>query len=136
MSEQFGGGRLTNAQGSMGESSVMGQPSPWVDYSGASAPGKVEGVCFMDHPSNPGHAVRWHVRADGWMGPSLTRESGYGIARDHPLLLRYRLLVHAGPASPRDLARHWEVFAATPAYSIIPPHRGSLGALERRGLSA
>ena len=72
MAEQFGTGRVTNAQGSVGEPAVMGQPSNWVDYSGPSTPGKIEGLCFMDHPSNPGHPVRWHVRADGWMGASLS----------------------------------------------------------------
>jgi Methane oxygenase PmoA len=135
MSEQFGGGRVMNAQGSRGEPAVMGTPSNWVDYSGPSAPNKIEGICFMDHPSNPGHPVHWHVRADGWMGASLTRQAGYGIARDHALLLRYRLLVHSGQASQRDLSRAWDTFAATPPYSIIPPHRGGLGALARGGLS-
>jgi hypothetical protein len=85
----------------------------------------------MDHPSNPGHPVHWHVRADGGMGASFNRNSPYGVARDHPLHLRYRLLVHAGQPSHSELRRDWEVFAALPAYSIIPPHRGDLPALAR-----
>jgi Methane oxygenase PmoA len=135
MSEQFGGGRVMSAQGSAGESALYGEPSTWVDYCGPSAAGRVEGICFMDHPANPGHPVRWHVRADGWMGASFNRDSRYGVARDHPLLLRYRLLVHPGQRSHGDLTRDWEVFAATPAYSIIPPHQGSLARLERSGPS-
>ncbi len=131
MSEQFGGGRLMDARGSVGERALFGEPNPWVDYSGPNAASKTEGICFMDHPSNPGHPVRWHVRADGWMGASFNRESAYGVAHGHPLVLRYRLLVHPGQPSHRDLGREWEVFAATPAYSIIPPHRGDLAALAR-----
>jgi Methane oxygenase PmoA len=131
MSEQFGGGRVLNARGFIGESAVFGEPSAWVDYSGPSASGKVDGVCFMDHPANPGHPVSWHVRADGWMGASFNRESGYGVARDHPLLLRYRLLVHPGQPSHKELAADWEAFAATAPYSIVPPHGGNLAALER-----
>ena len=131
MSEQYGGGRLMDARGSVGESAIFGVSGPWVDYSGPSALGKVEGICFMDHPSNPGHPVRWHARADGWMGASFNRETGYGVARDHPLALRYRLLVHPGQPGHRELARDWELFAATPAYSIIPPHKGALAFLAR-----
>ena len=33
-------------------------PARWVDYSGPSAPGKVEGICVMDHPANPSHPVQ------------------------------------------------------------------------------
>ena len=100
MSEQFGGGRLTDARGSRGEAAIMGKASRWVDYSGPSAPGKIEGICVMDHPSNPNHPTHWHVRGDGWMGASFNRESPYGVARDHSLCLRYRLLVHSGYADP------------------------------------
>ncbi len=130
MSEQFGGGRVLNARGYDRASAVFGEASAWVDYSGPSTAKEAEGICFMDHPTNPGHPVRWHVRADGWMGASFNREAGYGVARDHPLLLRYRLLVHPGQPVPRELAAHWETFAATSPYSIIPPHAGSLAALE------
>jgi hypothetical protein len=51
-----------------------------------------------------------------------------------PTILRYRLLEHPGQPSHRDLALDWETFAATPAYSIIPPHRGNLAALDRGGV--
>ena len=135
MSEQFGGGRLLNARGFLGEAALLGEPSAWIDYSGPIAPARTEGICFMDHPTNPGHPVRWHARADGWMGASFNREAGYGIARDHPLHLRYRLLVHPGKPSHKELDTEWETFAATPPYAIIPPHRGNLAGLERNSIS-
>ncbi len=131
ISQQFGGGRLMDAHGSEGEAAILGKSSPWVDYSGPIAPGKIEGICFMDHPANPGHPVGWHVRADGWMGASFNREMLYGVARDHPLVLRYRLLVHSGARSPDDLSRDWNAFARTPAYAIIPPHGLELAAIKR-----
>ena len=132
MSEQFGGGRLMDAKGSVGESSAR-SASP---IHGSTTPGRMlpprqRGSVSWTIPSNPGHPVRWHVRADGWMGASFNRESAYGVAHGHPLVLRYRLLVHPGQPSHMDLGREWEVFAATPAYSIIPPHRGDLAALVR-----
>ena len=104
MSEQFGGGRVLNARGFLGETALMGEPGAWVDYSGPSTTGKTDGLCFMDHPSNPGHPVRWHVRADGWMGASFNRESGYGIAPDHPLHL-LSIARTSGPAEPQGARR-------------------------------
>ena len=105
MSEEFGAGRLTGSDGSQGEKSIFGKPSRWVDYSGPTGPGKVEGVCLMDHPSNPNHPTCWHVRRDGWMGASFNHDSPHGVARDHALVLRYRLLVHSGHADAPALGR-------------------------------
>jgi Methane oxygenase PmoA len=120
MSEQFGGGHLTDSHGSRGEAAIFSKQGPWVDYSGPIAPGKVEGICFMDHPSNPNHPVRWHVRRDGWMGAAFNHDAPYGVARDHALSLRYRLLVHSGPAVIEALNSEWASFADLPAYVIVP----------------
>jgi hypothetical protein len=133
MSERFGGGHLADARGARSAAAIVGTASRWVDYSGPSAPGKVEGICVMDHPSNPHHPTCWHVSDDGWIGASFSRESSYGVARDHPLSLRYRLLVHSGNADPIVLDPAWEAFAATPAYAIDPPGRRELAALTRGG---
>ena len=112
MSEQFGGGRLTNANGARGEKAVMGKRSRWVDYSGPSAPARIDGICFMDHPSNFGHPTPWHACADGWVGASFNRETPHGVALDHPLILGYRLFVHSGAPDPTVLDRVWQQFAS------------------------
>ncbi|MGO9470810.1 MAG: PmoA family protein [Isosphaeraceae bacterium] len=135
MSERYGGGTVIDAQGSRGAASSFGQPSRWIDHAGPVAPGKIEGICVMDHPSNADHPVAWHVRDDGWLGPSFNRESVYGVAKDHALALRYRLLVHAGRADRAALDHAWEAFAATPAYEIVPPRGQQLASLERRASS-
>jgi hypothetical protein len=131
MSELFGGGRLTDVEGLRGEAAIFGKTSRWVDYSGPSAPGKLEGICVMDHPSNPNHPTRWHARGDGWVGASFNRESPHGVARDHPLSLRYRLLVHSGPAVPDLLNPAWEDFARQRAYEITAPGQKALAELTR-----
>lgn len=133
ISEQFGGGRLTNAEGATGEPALFGKTSRWVDYSGPSAPGTIEGICYMDHPRNPHHPTPWHVRRDGWMEAAFNLAEPYGIAADHPLDLRYRLLVHAGPADRAALDRAWETFAKTPPYEITPVRGQALAALRREG---
>jgi hypothetical protein len=123
LSEEFGGGRLMAADGSRGADRIMGKPARWVDYTGPSAPGVVEGICFMDHPSNPNHPARWHVGRAGLMSPSFNPESPYGVARGHSLELRYRLLVHAGRLERDDLERAWAEFAPVRAYAVwVPPH--------------
>ncbi len=131
MSEQFGGGRLTNAEGGSSEPALFGKASRWVDYSGPVAPGKVEGICYMDHPENPRHPTYWHVRRDGWMEAAFNLAAPYGVAADHPFDLRYRLLVHEGPAEPATLDRAWREFAGTPAYTILPVRGQDLAALHR-----
>jgi hypothetical protein len=131
MSEQFGGGRLTNSEGLQGERELMGTASRWVDYSGPSAPGVVEGICVMDHPTNYNHPTRWHVRADGWVGASFNRESPHGTARDHPLCLRYRLLMHSLAADVAVFNGAWDKFARTPPYAIVARDSNGLLALRR-----
>jgi hypothetical protein len=135
LSERFGGGTVIGAEGLQGESSLLGKPSRWVDYSGPIAPGKTEGICVMDHPSNPGHPVRWHVRGDGWLGPSFNRDSVYGVAKCHDLNLRYRLLVHAGRTDRDALDKAWNTFATTPPYEITPGRGGGLTSLCRSAVS-
>jgi hypothetical protein len=104
IAEFFGGGRLTNSLGKTGEPAIFGKPSRWMDYSGPVRDrrnGKqdtvIEGITCIDHPSNPGQPTRWHVREDGWIGPSICRESGFVARPDNPLVARYLLDIHSGP---------------------------------------
>ncbi len=112
ISEQFGGGQLRNEHGAQGEPAIFGKTSRWVDYSGPSGPKSIEGICYMDHPENVHHPSPWHVRRDGWMESAFNLASAYGVARDHPLDLRYRLLIHEGFPSIESLDQAWSRFAA------------------------
>jgi hypothetical protein len=132
MSEQFGGGRLTNDRGATGEPSLFGQRARWVDYSGPSAPWHFEGIAYFDHPSNPGHPTHWHVRRDGWMEAAWSLPSSFLLAPDHPLDLRYRLLIHAGPADRPRLDREWDAFAGVPPYESVTATGPDLPTIRRR----
>ncbi|RUL85599.1 DUF6807 domain-containing protein [Tautonia sociabilis] len=135
ISEQFGGGLLTNAEGMTGEDALFAQRSRWVDYSGPSAPGVVEGIGYLDHPDNPGHPTHWHVRRDGWMEAAFCLAEPYGVAVDHPLDLRYRLLVHNGPADRSALDASWDRFASTPPFVFEPASRGAFPTIRRGSTS-
>src|SRR5262249_20340076 len=64
LSEEKGSGVIVNAQGQHTEANTWGKPSEWVDYSGKIG-SEAMGIAIFDHPKNPGHPNRWHVRAYG-----------------------------------------------------------------------
>lgn len=130
ISVHFGGGMITGSDGKQGERDLFGQPNRWMDYSGPIADGDTqpawEGITLFDHPSNPNHPTKWHVREDGWMGPSLCRDASLLITRSDPLVLRYLLRTHAGPADPMSSEEVFDNFAARPGFTVERsrlPHR-------------
>ncbi len=114
MSVRDGGGTIRNSEGGVNEAGAFRKPARWVDYSGPVAPGVLEGLTLMDHPGNPNHPAVFHVRDDGWMGPSLTIRGPMLVQRDPPLRLRYGLYVHAGAPSLPELDQAWRTFAELP----------------------
>lgn len=134
LSAHFGGGVLTGASGGLGEPALHGEPNVWMDYSGPIAvllpdgtrESRIEGITCFDHPGNPAHPAKWHVRDDGWMGASACRDQSLLIPRMGPLVLRYLLHVHRGPVDAQranDLAAQ---FATWPGYRVVKatkPHR-------------
>lgn len=123
--EEHLGGLILNSQEAENETGCFGQHATWCDYSGPvpqtrpasegamrtktplPIPGVVAGIACFDHPDNyndhpasdvkgGGSEARWHVRDDGWMGPSLTRTEPRRIQPGQPLRARYRILAHAG----------------------------------------
>lgn len=130
----FGAGTITDSRGQTGEMALFGKPSPWIDYSGpqrdqAGTGAVVEGVTVFDHPSNggaPGHPVPWHIREDGWIGPSACRTGPVLVTQERPLILRYLLHVHAGPADQARAQTVFDAFANRPGFVVSKskaPHR-------------
>lgn len=97
-----GQGRITNSEGRVNEPELMPhRRAAWCDYSGPAAPGpRWNGVTLFDHPLNPNHPTYFHVRNDGWMGASLTQAEAITVAKERPLVLRYRFWVHDGGCDP------------------------------------
>jgi hypothetical protein len=109
-----GGGTIRNSGGAAGEPAVLWKRAKWVDYSGPITRDATEGVTLMDHPSNPNHPTFFHVRADGWMGASLTYDAAREIPPAAPLRLRYAVWAHAGRPTPEQVDARWKAFAETP----------------------
>ena len=130
ISAYFGGGQLRNSEGQVGEPDIFGKPARWMDYSGPIVVGVgkerkvvIEGVTFFDHPSNPRHPTKWHVREDGWMGASFCMDEGFTITRDKPLELRYLLHAHNGGHDQNKAAKVFEDFSQRPGFEIFKSKR-------------
>lgn len=109
-----GGGLIRNSEGNageQGENGVFRKPARWVDYSGPITREAIEGITLLDHPANPSFPTPFHVRADGWMGASLTYQGPIVVERDRPLRLRYGLYIHRGAPTVPDLDAQWRAFA-------------------------
>ncbi len=102
LSVVFGGGKITGSDGAQGELELFGKSSRWIDYSGpiytepVTTPPVIEGLTLIDHSSNPNYPAKWHVREDGWIGPSISRDKSILVPRERPLTYRYLLYIHSG----------------------------------------
>lgn len=114
-------GRLTNAQGGVGEANVWGKRSEWVDYAG-TIDGEAVGVVMMDHPDNPRHPTYWHSRGYGLhaINPfglhdflnDKTQDGSLTIEPGKHVRFRYRVVIHPGVDRER-LAALYKEFAST-----------------------
>ena len=81
----------------------------WYDLSIKLAGGKTVGVAVLDHPENPPSG--WHnVAGLGMINPCVTAAGPITVNKGEPLVLRYRLVVHDGPAPLellKTLAEEW-----------------------------
>jgi hypothetical protein len=118
--EQRGMGRISNADGKIGEKACWGRLSAWCDYSG-TIDGKVVGIAIFDDPKNA-YPACWHVRGYGLMAanPFGRGKSGFPamkgrsdlvkLARGEHLRLRYGLLLHPGDAREGKVGEYFQRF--------------------------
>ncbi|MEZ5432289.1 MAG: DUF6807 family protein [Verrucomicrobiales bacterium] len=130
LSSYFGGGIITNSEGTVGEPAIFGKPARWMDYSGPVAVGMgpsrhavTEGITYFDHPSNPRHPVNWHVREDGWMGAAFCLNEGHTIEPGQSLTLRYLLHTHAGAYEAAKAEAVFKAFGERPGFRIRKPEK-------------
>ena len=117
-----GGGVIRNSEGAVNEKDIFWKPARWIDYSGPITATATEGITLLDHPANPNHPTAFHVRADGWMGPSLTLSAPLTIDPGKPLRLKYALYIHSGAPTPDHLNTLWSTFSKSEQLPL-PPKR-------------
>jgi hypothetical protein len=117
------GGKIVLAGGRRGEAACWGAASAWADYAGPAPGGGVAGVAVFDHPGNPRHPTRWHVRDYGLMcanpfGSRCFGEAADGtlrIAAGDELRFRFRVLAHLGDAESAGIDAAYADFAGAGA---------------------
>ena len=122
LSVVFGQGTITGSDGQVNEKPLFGQPNRWIDYSGPVGLGDkqvTEGLTLIDHRLNPAHPTKWHVRDDGWIGPSLSRDADVPIDVEKPLTVRYLLVVHSGPVNPSLANKLADDFDQRPKLKVV-----------------
>ena len=105
----------------MRDGATWGKRADWVDYSGP-VQGKIVGVAIFDHPQNPRHPTRWHVRDYGLFAANPfgvhdfeQKPAGAGdfkISAGQSVTFRYRFYLHEGDEKQADVAKKYEQFAA------------------------
>lgn len=105
------GGTMINAEGMKGEKETFGKNSAWMDYYGKRGE-TTEGICIMQHPSNPWYPSPWFTRDYGFMSPTpmYWPENGQDIflKQGCRLKLLYRVIVHSGSVSDADIKGEFE----------------------------
>ena len=124
LSVVFGGGTITGSDGAHGEPELFGKPSRWIDYSGpqytepAATTPVIEGLTLIDHARNPNYPAKWHVREDGWIGPSLSRDKSILVPRERPLTYRYLLYAHSEPCDIVQISSLADRFDVSPPLGL------------------
>ncbi len=113
------GGHIENSTGGKGEKECWGQRAAWCDYSGA-VDGETLGIAVFDHPGNPNHPTRWHVRDYGLMTTNPLSNAAFVGGEKTPATLRegeswmfhYRVLLHHGGALAGRVAEAYQAFVS------------------------
>lgn len=118
--DKRGKGRITNAEGKVGEKECWGRISAWCDYSGPVEEETV-GITLFASPDNSLPSC-WHSRGYGLMAanPFGRAKSGFPdmkgktdrvrLAKGEHLKLRYGIFVHLGDVKQGKVAEGYELF--------------------------
>jgi len=112
---------LTNSAGQRGEKATWGKPADWCDISG-QIHDKEYGIAVFDHPDNPRHPTRWHVREYGLLAANPFGLSYFDkgtpphtgdfiMQPGKTVTFRYEVIVHHGDAQAANLQEKYKVFA-------------------------
>lgn len=124
-------GRLTAANGAVGEANIFGAVTEWVDYSGKlflrMNPADVEGakvyaeagIAVFSAPDNETFARQWFVRDYGPFTPANFHfNGGYVLREGDAVGMRHRLYVHAGDVVSGSVRERYAEYIS-PATAVV-----------------
>jgi hypothetical protein len=87
---------------------------PWMDFSGSlGSGGEQHGLAILCHPDTPNYPAPWILRQKSSMQNIVyPGRDPVEISMDHPIKLKYRLILHSGNAGSIDLDKLQEEFSA------------------------
>ena len=87
------------------------QAAAWVDLYMCIEKSKIgAGITVCDHPDNPGHPVKWRVDGQRGINPSPCISQSINLPAGAAMRHRYRLILHSGPLSAKQINKLWEVY--------------------------
>jgi hypothetical protein len=111
--------RFTAEYGEVEPQKTAVKASRWMDISGsfkdavAGQENSSSGIAILCHPSLPGFPQRWIIRkARSMQNPVFPGRTPIMLSTEEPLELRYRLVVHRGPATKKQLNDWFDEYAA------------------------
>ena len=118
VSGKDGKGHIVTSEG-LRDEEAWGQAAAWVDY-WAPVQDKTVGVAIFDHPSNPRHPTRWHVRTYGLFAANpfglhhFDKQAGVSgdlkISSGGHVTFRYRFVFHAGDDQQAGIATLYKAY--------------------------
>jgi len=113
-------GHIVNSEG-VRDGDTWGKRAAWCDYYGP-VNGEVVGVAIFDHPGNPRHPTRWHVRDYGLFAANPfgihdfeKKPVGTGnltIPAGQSITFRWRFYFHKGNEIEGRVAEHFREYAS------------------------
>ena len=96
---------FTGTRGPVEPKNLSVEAGPWLDFSGDfGTDGNTSGLTILCHNSSPGYPQRWILRRKGSaQNPVYPGRHPVVLPCEKPLILRYRLIIHRGKLSRRDL---------------------------------
>jgi len=118
VSGKDGKGHIVTSEG-LRDEEAWGQAAAWVDY-WAPVQDKTVGIAIFDHPSNPRHPTRWHVRTYGLFAANpfglhhFDKQAGVSgdlkISSGGHVTFRYRFVFHAGDDQQAGIATLYKAY--------------------------
>lgn len=115
-----GTGHIVNDSG-VRDTATWGKQSAWVDYY-APKDGKIYGVAIFDHPKNPRHPTRWHVRDYGLFAANPFGQHDFEELKGKPgdftipasgsATFRWRFYFNVGDEKAAKVAEQFKAYAA------------------------
>jgi hypothetical protein len=92
----------------------------WLDYSGIFAGGRgPAGLAILEHVSNLFYPNELKEYPElNYVMPAFPGEREVPLSKDKPLILKHRLWIHQGKATPDQLAEVWAAYASPPRAQV------------------